>query len=228
MPALCREHGIDRFTGFPYSSFTIRVGGKYGAEQSLEACRERYEAVYEATMQEAERHQVSIELPLPASQKQVSFGLERRGFLDFARVEANDWPLLGFVNRIPLARPARPACGFLWRQASAVSTRRFNVPGETHYLNPCLGPLSAVDLSRPTAFRFPALADFGALWRNPVFSLLRAGQRQEGLSPVCDACRATDTRDPRHFARLNQLVTDFAVAHSGRVAPTQEVGSSSS
>jgi pyruvate-formate lyase-activating enzyme len=215
MPALCREHGIDRFTAFPFSAFTLRVPGRYGPEMSLEACRDRYEAVYEETLREAERHEVSIELPLPAVHKQVSFGLERRGFHDFARVETNDWPLQRLVDRLALPRPERAHCAFLWRQASLASTRLGQSPDESHYLNPCLGPLSRVDLSRRAAFRFGGFDDFQRLWRNSVFTKLREGQRREGVSRVCDACRGTDTRDPSQFARLRVLVDDFARQHTG-------------
>jgi molybdenum cofactor biosynthesis enzyme MoaA len=215
MPALCRSLGVDRFTGFPYFGLGFKSPLKYGPDLSLASVRDRYEALYDETMREAQAHEVSIELPLPETQKSVSFGLERRGFHDFARIETNDWPLARFLEDLT-PMPARPTCHFLWRQAAIGSTLRGQSPDETHYLYPCLGPLSSVDLSRDTAFRFDEADAFDALWRNPVFTLLRRGQLQEGLSPVCDACRATDTRDPAHASRLAGLVGDFTTAHVRR------------
>ena len=109
-----------------------------------------------------------------------------------------------------------------WNFAGIGSTSNTGQAGDvTHYLYPCIGPLSSVDLSRRTAFRFPDAEGFSQIWRNPVFTKLRHAQREPGVSPVCDACRAADTRDPQHFPRLERLVADFAREHSGA---TQEDG----
>jgi hypothetical protein len=85
--------------------------------------------------------------------------------------------------------------------------------GETHYLYPCIGPLSGLDLSERAPFRFPSTEEFMPLWRNPVFSLLRKAQHEPSVSPVCDTCRHTDTRDPEHYPRLERLVREFAREH---------------
>jgi len=84
---------------------------------------------------------------------------------------------------------------------------------ETHYMYPCIGPLSSLDLSRRAAFRFPDAANFQVLRRNAVFTLLRNAQHQPGLSPPCDVCRCADTRDPQHFPLLERLVGDFTREH---------------
>jgi MoaA/NifB/PqqE/SkfB family radical SAM enzyme len=213
MPAICRAQGVDRFTGFPYFGLGFDGPQKYGPEQTLAAVRARYEALYDETIREAAAHEVSIELPLPESEKSVSFGLERRGFHDFARVETNEWPLARFLAGVVPA-PDRSHCHFLWRQAAIGSTYHGQSKEQTHYLYPCLGPLSSVDLSRHTAFRFAEAASFEQLWRNPVFTVLRRGQREPGVSPVCDACRTSDTRDPAHFERLSALVQAFTTEHA--------------
>jgi MoaA/NifB/PqqE/SkfB family radical SAM enzyme len=214
MPALCRAHGVDRLTGFPYFGLGYATPDKYGPEQALAAVRGRYEALYYETIREASVHEVSIELPLPESEKSVSFGLERRGFHDFARIETNEWPLARFLaGAVPT--PDRSHCPFLWRQAAIGSTYHGQAKEQTHYLYPCLGPLSSVDLSRRTAFRFAEAASFEELWRNPVFTVLRRGQRQAGIAPVCDACRSSDTRDPAHSEKLSALVQAFTAEHAG-------------
>ncbi len=220
LPALCRELGIDRLTGFPFYAFEFAGGGKYGASETLEACRAEYDAVYEETVREAERHQVSLEIPLPAADKRTSFGLEARPLFDFARVEANEWTLGRLLGMLRFETTPGAHCAFLWRQAAVGNTRRgMAAQSETHYLYPCLGPLCHADLSAHLPFRFPDAAGFLELWRNPLLERLRRAQRRPGLSPVCDACRACDTRDPREFARLSGLVTTFAEELEGARQP---------
>jgi MoaA/NifB/PqqE/SkfB family radical SAM enzyme len=217
MPALCRELGIDRLSAFPYFGLGYHGTDKYGPEMTLAACRDRYDAVYWETVREAEAHAVSLEIPLPGPETRTAFGLEARPLRDFAHVESNEWRLGRFVHDLDYEAPPGAHCAFLWRTACAGSTNGAgHVESETHYLYPCIGPLSSVDLSRQTAFRFPDAAGFGRLWHSPVFTLLRRAQRAPGVSPVCDACRAIDTRDPRHFPRLEQLVGDFAREHGGQ------------
>ena len=217
MPALCRELGIDRFTAFPYFGLGYHGPRKYGPDMTLAACRDRYDAVYWQTVREAEAHAISLEIPLPGAQTRTAFGMEARPLQDFARVESNEWRLGRFVDDLDYEASAGAHCAFLWRTACVGSTNKAgHAEDETHYLYPCIGPLSSLDLSRRTAFRFPGSEDFARLWHNPVFTLLRRAQREPGLSPVCDTCRVTDTRDPQHFPRLERLVAEFAREHCGQ------------
>jgi molybdenum cofactor biosynthesis enzyme MoaA len=217
MPALCAELGIDRLTAFPYFGLGYHGHDKYGPEMTLESCRERYDALWEPTARQAEKHGISLEIPLPGAQKRTAFGMEARPLHDFARVESNEWKLGRFVqHHLRYAAPAGAYCHYPWRTAAIGSTNNTGHAAEdTHYLYPCIGPLSSLDLSRRTAFRFPDAQGFQQLWHNPVFELLRRAQREPGVSPVCDVCRATDTRDPKHFPLLQRLVADFAREHCG-------------
>jgi MoaA/NifB/PqqE/SkfB family radical SAM enzyme len=210
LPALCRELGIDRLTGFPFYAFEFEGRGRLGAGDTLAACRREYDAVYDETVREAERHQVSLELPAPSPERRTSYGLEVRPLFDFARIETNEWTLGRLLGTLRFEDPPGAHCAFLWRQAAVGSTRRTSAAqAETHYLYPCLGPLCHVDLSAHTPFRFPDAAGFQRLWRDPLLRRLRDAQRQPGLVPVCDACRGCDTRDPREFARLHDLVAEY-------------------
>jgi molybdenum cofactor biosynthesis enzyme MoaA len=216
MPALCRSLGIDRFTAFPYFGLGYHGHRKYGGEMTLEACRDRYDQIYDLTVREAQQHAISLEIPLPSPEKRTAFGLEARPLHDFARIETNQWRLGRFVAHLDYDRPPGAHCHFLWRSAGIGSTNRAgHAAEETHYLYPCIGPLSSLDLSRRTAFRFPGTQDFLSLWRNPVFEHLRQAQHRPGVSPVCDICRGCDTRDPEHFPQLEQLVAAFAREHCG-------------
>jgi len=211
MPALCRELGVDRFTVFPF--FALGYGGpeKYGAEMALEAYRDRYDAIYGETVSEAKAHGISIELPPPTDQTQVFFGSELRPLYDFARIEANDWPMGKFLTGLNFDQPPSTYCHFLWRCATIESTNNTgHSQDETHFLYPCLGPLSSVDLSRQTAFRFPDIKGFLKLWQNPVFTYLRKAQHEESICEVCDICRLKDTRNPSEFALLERVVGQFA------------------
>ncbi len=211
MPALCRDLGIDRFTAFPYSALGYHTAPHtFGAEDALEKCRAEYDAIYEATVQEALSHKVSLEIPLPSDQKKIRFGLEVRGFYDFAGIEKNEWQLGKIIESLRFSMPPGSFCHFLWRMACAGSTHKGNrAQQESNYLYPCIGPLSSLELSRTTAFRFPMEAGFLELWTNPVFRLLRTAQSQPGLCKVCDHCRKKDTRDPANFRVLEQLVAEF-------------------
>jgi MoaA/NifB/PqqE/SkfB family radical SAM enzyme len=216
MPALCRELGIDRFTAFPYFGLGYHGRDKYGPEMTLETCRREYDDLYWATVREAEMYGVSLEIPFPASAKRTAFGVEARPLHDFARVESNEWKLGRFVSHLTYDGPPGAHCPALWRSAGIGSTHKGSyAQDETHFLYPCIGPLSGLDLSMRTAFRFPGGEDFIRLWRNPVFTLLRRAQRQPGVSKVCDMCRAHDTRDPQHFPRLEREVAEFAREHCG-------------
>jgi molybdenum cofactor biosynthesis enzyme MoaA len=214
MPALCRELGIDRLSAFPYFGLGYHGQDKFGPEMTLEACREQYDDLYWSTVREAEAHAITLEIPLPGASKRVAFGVEARPVHDFARIESNEWKLGRLVWHLDYDAPTSRYCHFLWRSAGIGSVNRtMRAQGQTHYLYPCIGPLSSLDLSERTAFRFPGGDDFMRLWRNPVFALLRRAQREAGVSPVCDTCRDTDTRDPKHHPRLERLVAEFARDH---------------
>jgi hypothetical protein len=169
--------------------------------------------LYPTVVEEARRHRVSLEIPLPRTQKQVAFGKEVRTLYDFARIEANQWRLGRFVSHLTYEREPGAYCEALWRSAGIGNTSAGHASDETHYLYPCIGPLSSLDLSRRTAFRFPGTGEFLKLWRNPVFTLLRQAQHRHGLSPVCDTCRGRDTRAPDAFQRLEREVAEFARQH---------------
>ncbi len=216
MPALCRELGIDRFTAFPFFALGYGGRGKYGPEMTLALCRQEYDDLYWQTIREAEIHEVSIELPLPSSQMQTSFGLEVRKLNNFANIESNEWPLGRFLTRLTFREATGTYCHFLWRQVGIGSTENgSHTKEETHYLYPCLGPLGNVDLSRQTSFRFPSAEDFLKLWNHPIFFHLREAQHQQGVCDVCDACRQKDTRDPKEFPELEKLVDQFSAQYSG-------------
>jgi len=216
MPELCRNLGIDRFTAFPYFGLGYHGRAKFGPEMTLEACRREYDALYWPTVREAESHLVSLEIPLPEPEKRTVFGHEARPLHDFARVESNEWKLGRFVFHLGFDGPMGAHCPSLWRAASIGSTHKgSHAENVTHFLHPCIGPLSSLDLSMRTAFHSPGAEEFIHLWRNPVFTLLRRAQRHPGVSEVCDICRSNDTRDPEHFPRLERVVAVFAREHCG-------------
>jgi hypothetical protein len=217
MPALCRELGVDRFTAFPYFGLGYDGREKYGPEMTLEACRREYDELYWLTVREAEAHGISLEIPLPGSEKRTAFGVEARPLHDFARVESNEWKLGRFVfHHLDYDAPPAAYCPPLWRSAGIGSTHKGSyAKKETHFLYPCIGPLSSLDLSMRTAFRFPGADEFLRLWRNPIFTMLRHAQRHPGVSEVCDMCRSHDTRDPQHFPRLERAVAEFTREHCG-------------
>jgi MoaA/NifB/PqqE/SkfB family radical SAM enzyme len=210
MPALCRSLGIDRFTAIPFFSFSYTGGQRYGPEETFHRCRDEYDALFEETVREAEAHRVSIEIPMPEGHKQASFGIEVRSFYDFANVEES----LNQPGRLTegLDYEAEDArhCPAIWSIAYIGSTnRRHQATSGTHYLYPCLGPLGTVDFSTRTAFDFPDAAGFMDLWNSPTFVKLRVGQRWAGISPVCDACRRMDSRDPSNFPGLEKLLEEW-------------------
>ena len=183
---------------------------------TLAACREQYDELYWRTVGETEAHHVSLEIPFPSDQMRIAFGLEVRSFYDFARIETNEWTLGWFLDGLQFDKPVGSHCHFLWRQGAIGSTNNAgHAPDETHYMYPCLGPLCGVDLSRTTPFRFPEAKGFLELWQGPLFSHLRQAQHCQGVCDVCDVCRHRDTRDPKEFARLENLVGRFSEQFSG-------------
>jgi MoaA/NifB/PqqE/SkfB family radical SAM enzyme len=222
MPALCRSLGIDRLTAFPY--FALGFGAdKFGPDMTLASFRGEYDALYDETVKQAERHQVSIEIPSPSERRTTAFGLEIRPLYDFAGIEVNERPLGRLLSGLKFEKPPGAYCHFLWRQGAIGSTNNAgHAQDATHYMYPCLGPLSSVDLSRRTAFRF-GREDFMELWRNPVFEHLRSAQHTGGVCKVCDHCRGCDTRDPAEFAELERSVAEFSRQYSGTPVATIDV-----
>lgn len=210
MPALCRSLGIDRFTGIPFFALNYMSLEKDGAADTLHQCYNEYERVYEQTIEEAFRHRVSIEIPAPQNKKRVRFGVEVRSFYDFAGIEEPPPRLDTLVDDLRYKAPDRKACPEIWKIAYITNTHidSFN-RAATHYLYPCLGPLSAVDFSMKTPFRFPARDVFLQLWNSPLYKGLRKAQAVSGVSRICDLCRKIDSRDPSHFKKLEGLLNEL-------------------
>jgi MoaA/NifB/PqqE/SkfB family radical SAM enzyme len=210
MPALCRSLGVDRFTAIPFFSFSYTGGERYGPGETFHRCRDEYDALYEETVREAEAHRVSIEIPMPQGHKQASFGIEVRSFYDFANVEESLNQPGRLTEGLDYETENAGHCPAVWNIAYIGSTNRRHLAASgTHYLYPCLGPLGMVDFSTRTAFDFPDDAGFMDLWNSPTFVKLRAGQRWAGISPVCDACRGMDSRDPSNFPKLEKLLEEW-------------------
>lgn len=210
MPALCRSLGIDRFTAIPFLSYGYVSPKRYGADESFHSCRDQYDQLYEETVREARAHSVSLEVPLPSGEKRAAFGVEVRGFYDFAGIEEAPAQVAALVEGLAGEPGERALCRSLWRIASIGSTNRTHVaPGPGHFLYPCLGPLGGIDFSTRTAFDFPDSREFLRLWNSEVFVKLRRAQRSPGLSPVCDACQGMDSRDPGNFERMGALLQEW-------------------
>jgi MoaA/NifB/PqqE/SkfB family radical SAM enzyme len=208
MPEFCRNHGIDRISVFPY--FALGYKTKFGPEDTLESCRDRYDELYTLVVEQARKHRISIELPAKRIEKTVTFGLETRRLYDFAGIERHGSPLSRFLVAWLESRKTNNHCHFLWRQAALGSTNNAGqTANATHYLYPCLGPLSGVDFSRVTNFDFNQPPDFSTFWRHPVLTRLRGAQHQRDVCSVCDSCRHNDSRDPKLFNSLEKLVGEF-------------------
>jgi len=220
MPKLCRSLGIDRFTGIPFFAVNYKQLDKYGATETFHQCYNEYGRVYEQTIEEARRHRVSIEIPVPQNKKRVRFGVEVRGFYDFAGIEELPPRLDILVDGLGYEAPDLKACPEIWKIAFIANTHidSFN-RAATHYLYPCLGPLSMVDFSMKTPFRFPTRNVFLQLWNSPLYKGLRKAQVMPGVSQICDLCRDIDSRDPSHFkkleGRLNKLESQLVTRSTG-------------
>jgi hypothetical protein len=204
MPALCRSLGIDRFSAFPFAS--LQTDCRYGAAETLDKCRDQYDALYTQTIAEAQKHRVSIEIPPPSDSKRLRFGLEVRPLYDFAHIEEHPSPAAVLVDDLAYDALPRPNCPQIWQTASVGARFRVHAGTASHFMYPCLGPLCTVDYSTDLAFDFPGSAGFLALWNHPIFVKLRGAQQTPGLSPVCDTCRGCDTRHPESFKELNTLL----------------------
>jgi MoaA/NifB/PqqE/SkfB family radical SAM enzyme len=212
MPELCRALGIDRFTAIPFFSLGYDYADRYGTAETFHHCRHIYDALYDETLREARRHRVSVELPMPSSRRRVAFGLETRGFYDFAGIEETPGRLSALIDDAGWVPDATGNCHHIWRTAYIGSTDRTQALPNAHYLYPCLGPLARVDFSTRTTFNFPDLRGFRETWNSPVLVRLRAAQTRAGLSRVCEACRHTDSRDPENFAPIQELLKEWQVA----------------
>ena len=210
MPKLCRSLGIDRFTGIPFFAVNYDQLDKYGADETFHRCYNEYDRVYEQTIEEALRHRVSIEIPVPQNKKRVRFGVELRGFYDFAGIEELPPRLDILVDGLRYEAPDPKACPEIWKIAYIANTHVDSFDRTlTHYLYPCLGPLSVVDFSMKTPFRFPVRDGFLELWNSPLYKGLRKAQVTPGESRICDLCRNIDSRDPSHFEKLEGLLNDL-------------------
>jgi uncharacterized Fe-S cluster-containing radical SAM superfamily protein len=210
MPALCRSLGIDRFTAFPFAS--LQTDCRYGASETLDKCREQYDALYLETVRAAENYQVSIEIPPPSEGKRLAFGLEVRPLYDFARIEEHRNPAALLVDELAYEQLARPNCPQIWQTASIGARFRVHQGSASHFLYPCLGPLCTVDFSTQLGFDFPCTDGFLKLWNHPIFVKLRTAQQQPGLSEVCDVCRGCDTRHPDTFSAIETLLQPWRPA----------------
>jgi MoaA/NifB/PqqE/SkfB family radical SAM enzyme len=212
MPALCRRLGVDRFTAIPFFSLGYDRPERLGPEDAYHHIGTAYDALYHETMQEAQRWDVSIELPPPQQEKKAAFGVETRIFRDFAQVERNCDAVEHLLSS--WTWPQQPPCHFLWKQAAVgIATKGQSTHPGGNYLYPCLGPLATVNFAPHTPVVFGEHDSFMRTWRNPIFTRLREGQSRRGAEPVCDACRGCDTRAPQQIASIQLLLSRFVREH---------------
>ncbi len=210
MPGLCHRFGIERFTAIPFFSLGYERKDRFGPEEAYHHIGHAYDELYRCTVERAAHYGISIELPLPRAETTSEFGLEKRAHHDFAGLARDSIDIGRFLVSFPFEELTEPYCHFLWRQAAIGSVNEGHGRTlDTHFLYPCLGPLAALGPDEATVFKFPDEEGFKALWRNPVLTLLRQGQHERGLVPVCDACRACDTRAPESLTSLSELLQTF-------------------
>ena len=209
LPGLCAELGIDRCTGFPFFAFGYGGTDKYGAEECFRPEKARYGEIYEQTLLEAQKHGISIELPIPGDLAGASSIVAPRRLHDYCRIEQNEHRLQRLLVSLLLS-DVKPACFFLWQQAGIGSVNRTlgNIM-ESHYLYPCLGPLSGLNFAKVAAIDFGKEVDFLKMWNMPIFVLLRRAQQEGGLCSICDSCMGHDTRDPALFPTMNERLEQF-------------------
>lgn len=209
MPALCRELGIDRLVAFPFFSLGYADVNKYNEKMCFDCNRDNYELIYAETVEKAQEHAVSIELPLPGNRKKVRYGLEQRRFYDFAGIEFDPRRLAQLVDLSVLNLTPQESCEYLWSIMAIGSTSKILKSTTTHYMYPCVGPLAQLDLSSFTPFPLPQKTPLLNLWNNRVFTLLRTAQLQKGVVPICDFCRENDTRNPDNFLLIEKNIRMF-------------------
>lgn len=213
MPALCRRLGVDRFTAIPFFSLGYDHPERLRPEDAYHHIGASYDKLHDETMREAQHWEVSIELPPPSGEKRAAFGLETRGFRDFANVERSGEPVGQLLCAWPWWPPQRP-CHFLWKQAAVGIAAKGQSPHPGgNFLYPCLGPLATVNFAPHTPVAFGERDDFMKTWRNPVFTRLREGQTRRGAVPVCDACRGCDTRAPDQMVPMQLMLSRFVREH---------------
>ena len=213
LPKLCADLGIDRLSGFPFFAFGYGGEDKYGPEECFQAADPCYEALYEESLLAAEKHGISLELPLPERCRKTSSIMAERPLHDFCRIEQNEHRLDKLLRSVLPPRDAKKYCFFLWRQASIGSVNR--TQGEvaaTHYLYPCLGPLSGMNFSSATSVDFSSAVDFFARWNHPLLLWLRRAQQESGLCAVCELCMSHDTRKPDLFPLMNECLEQAGLA----------------
>jgi len=212
IPKLCAELGIDRFTGIPVFSFGYGGDDKYGPEVCFQAGDPCYGDIYEKTLLASQQFGISMELPLPDSYRVVSSTVAPRQLHDFGQIEQNEYRLEKLLQSVLPLPFGKRHCFFLWRQASvgSVNLTLGNIE-ESHYLYPCLGPLSGMNFARVAPVDFSTSVDFFTLWNNPIFTLLRRAQLEEGLCVVCDLCMTNDTRNPELFPKMNECLQSSGI-----------------
>ncbi|MEJ8847084.1 radical SAM protein [Variovorax rhizosphaerae] len=212
MPALCRRLGMDRLTAIPFFSLGYERDDRFGPEDAYHHIGAAYDGIYRETLEEAQRWEVSVELPPPQDDKKAAFGTETRTFRDFAQVECNGNPLEMLLSSWAWAEQ-RP-CQYLWRQAGVGIAAKGQSPHPGgNFLYPCLGPLATVNFAPYTPVVFSDRESFMNVWRNPVFTRLREGQTQLGKVQVCDACRGNDTRAPSQMIPMQLMLSRFVREH---------------
>lgn len=208
LPYLCAEAGIVRLTAIPFFALGYSHDRKLRGDSSLDACKYEYAQVFERAVMAAEAAGVSLEAPSPGPAAKVAYGVQERSIYDFAKVSRAG---IQIERLLPDSTMPGTACASLWRMSAIASTsldhRRHDVHG---YLYPCLGPLASHDFSVEMPIDYSGREQFMGVWNGPRYRRLRAGQSERGLSPTCDTCATSDSRDPRNFALLLELRRESA------------------
>jgi hypothetical protein len=203
MPSVCAELGVSRLTAIPFFALGYTDAGKLNGDSSLQACRAEYKFVFERAVEAAEKAGVSLEAPLPDRDEQVSFGVESRTEMDFAKLRR---AAIRIEQLLPEPKGLPTACPSLWKLSAIAATSRAHARHDVAgYLYPCLGPLASHDFSAEMPVDYTSGEQYMASWNSSRYQQLRAAQALPGLSPTCDACRGNDSRDPKHFALFLRL-----------------------
>lgn len=203
MPSVCAELGISRLTAIPFFALGYTDAGKLNGDSSLHAYRTEYNAVFERTVEAAKKAGVTLEAPLPDQGEQVIFGVESRTDLDYAKLRR---AAVCIEQLLPDPEETPTACPSLWKLSAIAATSRSHIRHDVAgYLYPCLGPLASHDFSSEMPVDYSSRDQYMASWNSPRYQRLRAAQTVRGLSPTCDACRGSDSRDPKHFSLFLRL-----------------------